>query len=223
MSSENKTKKINVLIVDDHPIYRDGIRNIVRKIDIVKLCDEAGNGQLAIEMMEKIHYDIVFLDIEMPVMDGIEASSIMKKKFPESKIVVLTMSDSRKQIVEMLENGVQGYILKNTDAKELTRAIQLIMEGTLYLTPEVKDTWSRYLVDKTTFEKYDSHHIDLTERQKKIIFHLCQQLTASEIADTLFLSVSTVNNHRAQIMKKLKIKNGIGLALYAVKAGIYPI
>jgi len=160
----------------------------------------------------------------MDEMDGIEASRIIKTRFQKSRIIVLTMSNSKREIVELLENGVHGYILKNTDAKELRRAINLILEGNLYLTPEVKGIWAEYLVDKASYEKLNSNHKnELTPRQKEIVFHLCEQRTTLEIADLLFISEATVNNHRAQILKKLNIKNGIGIALYAVKSGIYPV
>ena len=224
MNHLEEIKKINVLIVDDHPIYRNGIMGIIKEIDIVDFCSEASNGKAAIEALEKRFYDIIFLDINMDEMDGIEASRIIKTRFQKCKIIVLTMSNSKREIVELLENGVHGYILKNTDAKELRRAIKLILEGNLYLTPEVKSIWAEYLVNKAVYEKFDSNNkIELTPRQIEIVFHLCEQRTALEIAEALFISEATVNNHRAQIMKKLNIKNGIGSALYAVKSGIYPI
>lgn len=217
-------KKINVLIVDDHPIYRNGIKGIIKDIDVVDSCAEANNGKAAIDALEDKFYDIIFLDINMDEMDGIEASRIIKIRFPKCKIIVLTMSNSKREIVELLENGVHGYILKNTDAIELKRAIMLVMEGNLYLTSEVKSIWAEYLVNKTAFEKLDSKNkISLTPRQIEIVFHLCEQKTTLEIANTLFISEATVNNHRAQIMKKLNIKNGIGIALYAIKSGIYRI
>lgn len=224
MSKGSELKKINVLIVDDHPIYRNGIRDIVKSISFVKRCDEAANGLFAIEAMENLAYDIVFLDIGMGEMDGVDASRIIKNRFPETMIIVLTMSDSSEEIVELLEIGVQGYMLKNTDADELKRAIQLVMEGNLYLSAAVKDIWSDYLIKKVTFEKHEAGEKNLlTEKQKKIVFLLCQQHTALEIADIIGISDATVNNHRAHIMKKLKIKNSIGIALYAVKSGIFPL
>lgn len=224
MDHLEEIKKINVLIVDDHPIYRNGIKGIIKEIDNVEICEEANNGKEAIKALEESFYDIIFLDINMVEMDGIEASRIIKTRFQKSKIIVLTMSNSKREIVELLENGVHGYILKNTDASELRRAIKLIMEGNLYLTPEVKSVWAEYLVDKAVYEKFDANNnIELTPRQKEIVFHLCEQRTTMEIAELLFISEATVNNHRAQIMKKLNIKNGIGIALYAVKSGIYPI
>lgn len=224
MNTILNSKKINVLIIDDHPIYRNGITGILKEIDFIQICAEASNGIEAIGLLENKFFDIVFLDINMDEMDGIEASRIIKNRFQESKIIVLTMSNSKREVVELLENGVHGYILKNTDAKELRRAIKLIMEGNLYLTPEVKSVWAEYLVNKAVYEKFDSNNkLELTPRQKEIVFRLCEQRTTMEIAELLFISEATVNNHRAQIMKKLNIKNGIGIALYAVKSGIYPI
>ncbi len=218
------SKKINVLIVDDHPIYRNGIKGIIKDIDVVDSCAEANNGKAAIEALENKFYDIIFLDINMDEMDGIEASRIIKFRFPKCKIIVLTMSNSKREIVELLENGVHGYILKNTDAIELKRAIMLVMEGSLYLTAEVKSIWAEYLINKAAFEKFDDQNrVELTPRQIEIVFQLCEQRTTLEIANALFISEATVNNHRAQIMKKLNIKNAIGIALYAVKSGIYPI
>lgn len=223
MTELNTLKKLKILIVEDHPIYRQGICDIVKNIETIEICDEAENGIKAIEKLTDNLYDIIFMDIEMPEMDGIEASKIIKNKFEKSKIIILTMSNSNRQIVELLEIGVNGYILKSTDSEELKRAINLIMEGNLYLTAEVRNIWSQYLVNKAAFEKHNPDKVDLSPRQKEIVFHLCQQQTAKEIAELLSISEATVNNHRAQIMKILNTKSSIGIALYAVKSGIFPL
>jgi DNA-binding NarL/FixJ family response regulator len=223
MDSENLTKELSVLVVDDHPLYRNGIKRILSNIDFVTKCDEAENGKDCIEKLTKSHYDIILLDLQMPEMDGVEAATIIKKDFPRSKIIILTMSDSKRQMIELLDMGVLGYVLKSTDELELTEAILRVSEGVQYLSKEVDDVWTRFLGNKSKFERNysQSEKVDLSEREKEIIRMICKQMSTQEIADKLSLSNNTVKTHRTHIMKKLETDNVVGIAIYAVRAGIF--
>lgn len=220
---ESKIKSLCVLVVDDHPVYRKGIKRILNNIEFISECDEADNGTKAIEAMEKKHYDIVLLDLQMPVMDGIETAGIILKRFSRSKIIILTMSDSKRQMVELLDMGVTGYVLKSTDELELTDAIFRVSEGGQYLSKEVDDAWTQFLGNKSKFELnfQKSERIELSEREKEIIRMICKQLSTQEIADKLSISTNTVKTHRNHIMKKLDTDNVVGIAIYAVRAGIF--
>ncbi len=223
MDSENIHKELSVLVVDDHPLYRNGIRRILNNIEFIKKCDEAENGFECIDKLKESHYDIILLDLQMPEMDGVETASIIKKDFPKCKIIILTMSDSKRQMIELLDMGVLGYVLKSTDELELTDAILRVSEGVQYLSKEVDDVWTRFLGNKSKFERnyHKTEKVDLSEREKEIIRMICKQMSTQEIADKLSLSNNTVKTHRNHIMKKLETDNVVGIAIYAVRAGIF--
>lgn len=216
-------KNLSVLVVDDHPLYRKGIKRILSNIEFIKRCEEAENGMEAISMISKHPYDIVLLDLQMPVMDGVEAAGIIKERFPDCKIIILTMSDSKRQMIELLDMGVTGYVLKSTDENELTDAIVRVSEGGQYLSKEVDDAWTQFLGNKSKFElnNQKTDKIELSEREKEIIRMICKQMSSQEIADKLSLSNNTVKTHRNHIMRKLEVDNVVGIAIYAVRAGIF--
>lgn len=222
MDSELIDKSLSVLVVDDHPLYRKGIKRILNNIEFVTQCEEAENGRDCINKLMAQHFDIILLDLQMPEMDGVETAAIIKRDFPKSKIIILTMSDSKRQMVELLDMGVLGYVLKSTDELELTEAILRVSEGVQYLSKEVDDVWTRFLGNKSKFERNNSTiKVDLSEREKEIIRMICKQMSTQEIADKLSLSNNTVKTHRTHIMRKLETDNVVGIAIYAVRAGIF--
>lgn len=219
---ENR-QKLSVLVVDDHPLYRNGIKRILRNIEFISECDEADNGNLALEALSKKSYDIILLDLQMPVMDGVETAAAIIKKYPRTRIIILTMSDSKSQMVELLDMGVTGYVLKSTDELELTDAILKVSEGGQYLSKEVDDVWTQFLGNKSKFEInfQKTEKVELSEREKEIIRMICKQMSTQEIADKLSISTNTVKTHRNHIMKKLETDNVVGIAIYAVRSGIF--
>ncbi|MBL7838022.1 MAG: response regulator transcription factor [Bacteroidetes bacterium] len=216
-------KKLSVLVVDDHPLYRNGIRRILGNIEFIKRCDEAENGQDALNKIEKHRYNIILLDLQMPVMDGVEAAKQIINHYPDCKIIILTMSDSKRQMIELLDLGVTGYVLKSTDEYELTDAIMRVSEGGQYLSKEVDAAWTQFLGNKLRFEldNQKAVKVELSDREKEIIRMICKQLSTQEIADALSLSNNTVKTHRNHIMRKLGVDNVVGIAIYAVRAGIF--
>jgi DNA-binding NarL/FixJ family response regulator len=223
MDSENNLKELSVLVVDDHPLYRNGIRRILNNIDFITHCEEAENGIDCLKKLKIAHYDIILLDLQMPEMDGVETAGVIKREFPKSKIIILTMSDSKRQMIELLDMGVLGYVLKSTDEMELTDAILRVSEGVQYLSKEVDDVWTKFLGNKSKFERnYNkSERVELSDREKEIIKMICKQMSTQEIATKLSLSSNTVKTHRNHIMKKLDTDNVVGIAIYAVRAGIF--
>lgn len=217
--------KLSVLIVDDHPLFRTAINRLLKNIPFVKRVAEAENGVSALEMMEKETYDIVLLDLMMPVMDGSETARHIRKRYPACRIVVLTMSDSRNEIIELLGMGVLGYVLKSTDEEELTSAILRVREGTPYLSAAVENVWLDFLSERSKNEILKNNQFfdknELSDREKEIIIMLCKQMNSKEIAEILSMSQHTVNTHRHNIMKKLDTDNVVGIAIYAIKNGIY--
>jgi DNA-binding NarL/FixJ family response regulator len=223
MDSENNLKELSVLVVDDHPLYRNGIRRILSNIDFITHCEEAENGIDCLKKLKIAHYDIILLDLQMPEMDGVETAGVIKREFPKSKIIILTMSDSKRQMIELLDMGVLGYVLKSTDEMELTDAILRVSEGVQYLSKEVDDVWTKFLGNKSKFERNysKSERVELSDREKEIIKMICKQMSTQEIATKLSLSSNTVKTHRNHIMKKLDTDNVVGIAIYAVRAGIF--
>ncbi len=153
-------------------------------------------------------------------MNGEAAAKIIKKELPQIKIIVITMLDSKHQIIELLRLGVNGFILKSTDENELLKAINLILDGNQYLTPEVKEKWIDYLLNQSAI---DTKVVKpkLSNREIEIMRLLADQLTTKEIANKICLAESTINSHKKHIMKKIKTETSLGIVMYAIRKGIY--
>ncbi|MCC6721125.1 MAG: response regulator transcription factor [Bacteroidia bacterium] len=210
------------LVVEDQPIYRRGIIKVLSSLQFVEVCDEAENGQVALDKFQNKVYDVVFMDIEMEVMNGVTATRFIKEKYPKTIIIILTLHDTKRLIAELFEMGVNGYILKSTDEEELVKALTLIItEGRQYFTDKVYKIWADYLINKSAKPLPLSDQPYFGFRELEIIKLFCQQHTAKSIAVTLQLSESTVNNSRSHIMRKMGVDNIVGLVMYAVKHGMY--
>ncbi len=209
---------INLLIADDHPVYRFGLIKTLSSLPMINLCHEAGNGQQAVEMCLTRQYHFVLIDIEMPVLDGLAAAKLIKKS-TDTQIIILSQYDSSKVIIELLELGITGYISKNASWEETQRALKLIIEGNKYFTPEILRIWTEHIMGKSV--RVQEAPGKLSSRQIEIIRCLCVGKTAREIADLLCISPETVNKHRSNIMKKAGVKNVVGLILYAIQHQIF--
>jgi two-component system, NarL family, response regulator DegU len=210
----------SILVVEDHTIYREAIVEILIKTNLTNEVDEAENGKIALAKIESKQYDIVFLDIEMPELNGIETTRIIKEKYQDIKIIILTSHQYNSKVIELIEMGISAYLLKNTDKQELINAIEKVIDGDLYLSKDVYDVYAKHLIYNTSKSENDYH---LTEREIEIIKLLCQQLTANEIAEKLFISEQTVKNHRYRIMKKLDTNSVIGIVVFAIRNQIFTI
>jgi DNA-binding NarL/FixJ family response regulator len=210
----------SILVVEDHTIYREAIVEILIKTNLTNVVDEAENGKIALAKIESKQYDIVFLDIEMPELNGIETTRIIKEKYQDIKIIILTSHQYNSKVIELIDMGISAYLLKNTDKQELINAIEKVIEGDLYLSKDVYDVYAKHLIYNTSKSENDYH---LTEREIEIIKLLCQQLTANEIAEKLFISEQTVKNHRYRIMKKLDTNSVIGIVVFAIRNQIFTI
>jgi two-component system, NarL family, response regulator DegU len=213
-------KTFKALVVDDHPLIRKGISNILNCISSISCCHQAENGLIALEKCRTEHYDLIFLDIGMPVMDGLTAMHHIKHEFPKCQVIIMTMHENPRQFIELIELGVSGYLLKETDEVEITKAVTLVMEGSQYFTNTVYQTWTAHV--------YEHHHAPLNGkyqylslRELEVLNLICMQMSAAEIGNKLCLSNNTVNNHRSSIMKKTGIHTTVGLVIYAIKNGIF--
>lgn len=213
--------KVNVLVADDHKIFRDGIRALLREARNISVVATAGDGEEVLEKLKKIKPDIVLMDINMPGCNGIEATRIIKAKYPAIKILALTMHEEDRYIVDMMDAGASGYILKNTGAEELVSAIRAVSVGDSCLSKEVSDKLLTYIVrsNGSAPKKY-SNGVSLTEREKEVLKLIAEEQSNREIAARLFISLRTVDTHRRNLLQKLKLKNTASLVKYAIKNGL---
>lgn len=205
---------IKVLIVDDHEIFRLGLKRILNRIKKVKVVGEAANGQEFLEKLAEIDVDVVLLDIEMPMLNGIEAAKIAKTIKPEVRIAALTMFNQDEYIQSMLDAGVRGFIMKNVTKENLSSAINNIYKGKTYFSEEIWDFFSRKLVQTDEDEPIKPK---LTRRQQEILQLICEGLDNEAIAEKLYISERTVIGHKSNLLAKTNCKNTASLITYAIK------
>lgn len=180
----------------------------------IKVTGEASNGKEAIQLCEQQSFDVVILDIRMPVMDGIEAARIIQSRWPKSRILILTTFDNNQYVMDALKIGVSGYILKNADTDSLIRSIRSALQGGLAVEDQVAAKVMPLLLNKQVEKTVDP---SLTPRERAILTCIGEGLNNSEIAERLGLSVGTVKNNTSQILNKLELRDRTQLAIYAIR------
>lgn len=209
-------KDIELIIVDDHPIFLDGLSVLLNEIEGIHVRGTFTNGHEALSFLSNNKINVVITDIDMPEMDGIELSRKIKSKYKACKIIALTMHNDSHIIAKLLEVGAEGYILKNTGKKELMMAIETVMTGETYFSEEVKMI---YIESKVKGKKTENNYIKykLSKRELEIVKLISEELTTVEIAERLFISDSTVETHRRNILSKLNVRNTAGLIKLAIQ------
>jgi DNA-binding NarL/FixJ family response regulator len=202
---------IKVLLVDDHPLVLDGIRSRLDDDDEINVIAEAANGQEALDKASDLNPDVVLMDINMPILNGIEAAEIFADKYPHIKILILTMHDSREYITKVLNTGAKGYILKDVPSDEMVAAIKMVHAGKTYYSSGVTDT---------LINEKETKAVPLTDREKTILQLLAEGASNKHVARELDISVRTVETHRRNIKRKLDVKTSAGLVKYAIENGI---
>ena len=211
---------IKLLIADDHEIFRDGFKLMLTKYNEITLAGEASNGEELVELALKVEPDVIITDIKMPVMDGIEATKKIIEHFPDMGIIGLSMYDDDDLIVEMLEAGAKGYLIKNAGKEQITEAIKTVYNNDPYYCKTTSHKLTS-MIAKSRFNPYKkAAKVEFTERELEIIEQICKEMTNKEIGDKLFLSVRTVEGHRLKILEKMNVKNTVGLVVYAIKNGL---
>lgn len=213
---------INILLADDHDIVRDGIRMLLEDEVGFKITAEAETGKEAIKACKEQDIDLIVMDISMPVMNGIEATKVIKDSSPDIKVLALTMMDEDQHIRQMIEAGASGYILKSSDKIELVDAITTILEGKHYFSNEATQSVMMDLV-KGKGEKESTDPGNITDREKEVLELIVHQQTNQEIADKLHISTRTVDAHRRNLLQKTGAKNTAGLVTYAIKHDLVDI
>ena len=210
--------KPKIVIVDDHSLFREGIKLLIEMEGIGEVIAEAENGLVFINLLETCNPDLVLMDIEMPVMGGLETTVEVLRKRPDLKIIALTMSGSKNTYSAMIHAGVMGFILKTAGKQELEEAIKTVIKGETYFSNQLLRNILKHIWDEYT-TPLQSKKIDLilTDRETEVLQGFCDGLTASEIAEKLFRSVKTIEAHRSSLLQKTGTKNTLNLVLFAIK------
>ncbi|MDD5435570.1 MAG: response regulator transcription factor [Nitrospira sp.] len=213
-------EKLRVLITDDHIIVRDGIKAILEAQPDVAVVGEATNGTEALQKTDESNPDIILMDISMPQMNGLEATKLIKQKYPQIKILALTMHEGDEYFFELLHEGASGYFVKGGSASDLLGALRILQQGGVYISPvmtkKLLTDYLRYARSGQDNETYTG----LTAREKEILKRVAEGVNNHDIAEELFLSPATVQTHRANIMAKLGLHSRTELVKYALRHGL---
>jgi DNA-binding NarL/FixJ family response regulator len=210
---------IRILIADDHKIVRDGLRSLLERQPGMEVIGEADNGRMVLHLLKELKPDIIIMDIAMPEMNGIEATRQIMNIDRDIKVIALSMHSDKRYVVKMLQSGAAGYLLKDNNFEDLSKAILAVMAKKIYLSPEIGEG---------LISDYLSLHPDaefsvlsiLTKREIEILRFLSEGKTSRAMADSLDLSVKTVETYRKQIMDKLNVHTIAELTKYAVREGL---
>ena len=212
--------KLRILLVDDHTLLRQGLRKILQECPEWEVVAEASDGRDALRQALAVNPDVAILDIGMPAMNGIEATSQMVRRLPDIRILILSMHLNEAYIVQSVKAGAKGYLLKDCADVELIRAVTALASGKSYFSPAVAkvmlDDYIRHLAETGITDRYDS----LSEREREILQLLAEGHSNKAVAGLLSISPATVETHRAHILQKLNVHNAAELVLYAVRRGI---
>lgn len=202
---------MNLLIADDHQLFLEGLNMLVSRIEEIQLVKLAQNGRQVLDICNEQSIDLILMDLEMPQLGGIEATGIIKRDFPNIKIIAVTMLNDYNTIKKVLRSGMDGYVVKNLGMAELQKAIDTVMSGQIYLSPEISNILALGVAGRKPNHAYVP---DLTRREKEVIKLIIEGLTNELIAEKLFLSPSTVSTHRKNVLSKLNLKNTAMLVKY---------
>jgi DNA-binding NarL/FixJ family response regulator len=208
---------INILLGEDHKILREGIKSLLKDEPGISVVAEASNGQEAIEKLSDGKANLAILDINMPIMDGLEATRFISENYANTKVIILSMLDHEKYLLKGFEAGAKGYILKNSGREELLFAIKKIMNGEFYICSEIAYTLMDRIKENIGPALSDNQYkIELSDREMEVLGYIAEGLTNNEIADKTFTSRRTVETHRKNLIEKTKTKNTASLIKYAI-------
>ncbi len=212
--------KLEIVVADDHTLMRQGLCKILEERQEWRVVGQAATGREAVTVVSDLQPAVAILDIGMPLLNGIEVTRQLTRRFPDLRVLILSMHAEEAYIISALEAGAQGYLLKDSADVELIRAVSSVAAGKSYFSPAVArvmlDDYVRHLAQKGITDRYDS----LSEREREIFQLIAERHTNKEIADLLHLSPATIETHRAHIFQKLGVHNTAELVLYAVRKGV---
>lgn len=212
--------KKRVLVVEDHTIVREGLNMLLLSVPEYEIVGEAQDGIEAVRAVERLEPDLILMDLSMPRMNGFEAIREVKSRFPEIKILVLTVHKTEEHVLEAFQAGADGYLLKYAAKDELFLALKSVFEGRSFLSPLISDKVIDGFVEGARSIKETSAWDTLTSRERQVLKLIAEGYANKEIAEHLFISVKTVETHRSNIMKKLDLHNASEITAYAMKRGL---
>lgn len=213
--------RLRVIIADDHEMVRDGLELMISKIVELELVGDASNGEQLVTKTDKLKPDVILTDVKMPVMSGIEATKKIKQKFPHIGIIALSSFDEESLIMDMLNAGASGYLLKNASKKEIREAVQMVYKGESYYCKETNRRLAEIVAKGGLQNRQTIQEERFTERELEVIRMICEGLSSKAIASILGLKTRTVERYRDSIMDKMDVKNSPAVVIYAVKHGLY--
>jgi DNA-binding NarL/FixJ family response regulator len=212
---------VNVIIADDHEIFRNGLKLILNADKNISLVGEATNGKELIDLTRSLAPDVVITDIKMPIMDGVEATRCIVEQFPCTRIIALTMFDEEQTILDMLEAGATGYLLKNADKREVLEAVATVNARETYYCKHTSGQLAKLIAYSRRNSEKQKKEAEFSEREKGIIRLICQEYTNKQIAEQVFLSARTIEGYRMRILEKMGAKNIVGIVIESIRLGIY--
>ncbi|MBL7826374.1 MAG: response regulator transcription factor [Saprospiraceae bacterium] len=214
---------IRIAIAEDQQLFRECLVSILNGFEHLNVVVQASNGKHLLSELTQLETppDVVLMDLSMPELNGMDTTKLLKKDYPDIKIVILSVHSEERHIVRLVGMGVNGYLLKNTELSEVVKAVEAVAEKGFYFNESILRAIQQGMGQKQ--QKQFNPEIPLTAREKEVLELICRELTTNEIADKLYLSIRTVDGHRNNLLEKTGSRNTAGLVLYAVKNGLFEV
>lgn len=211
---------IKIAIADDYKIYRDGLKLCLTADDNLQFMFEAENGVELMKLLEEYEPDVILMDLKMPLLDGVESTKLIRQKYKHVKVLVITMYDSDKFIIHLMESGANGYLLKNAVPAEIIKAIYTVHENGYYFNDLVNKALLKKLVTKNNLIPSFNVDIELTQQEQRVLTLICEEKTVAEIGTQLLISLRNVESIKQDLTEKIGVRNTAGLVMFAIKNGI---